>query len=134
MNQKYFIRTKILIKKYFSGGNPYKALLAIAKANITFSSNYPYIENASNTCNYDPKVMPSVGCKGFDVNNYKLNGDEEALKKVVKNYGPVAGAVRVTQKFSYYKSGIFEDNECEGPRNHAILVTGYGSENGNDFW
>lgn len=118
----------------FSGGNPYKAFITVSRKNITFAQSYPFIGKAHDTCEYNPRVMPSVSCKGFDTKNYKVMGNEEALKQIVKNHGPVAATLRVTKNFAFYKSGIYFDDDCEGPKNHAVLITGYGTERGVDYW
>lgn len=33
-----------------------------------------------------------------------------------------------------YTGGIFDGPSCELPIDHAMLIVGYGSENGTDFW
>ena len=45
---------------------------------------------------------------------YNLNGDDNALKSVVANYGPVAISIAITTNspFWQYKSGIFSDPAC----------------------
>ena len=45
-------------------------------------------------------------------------------------------AIGTIKKTFFYKSGIWSNPECqgEGSSNHAVLVVGYGSDNGNDYW
>lgn len=62
--------------------------------------------------------------------------DEEHLRSVVVNYGPVAIAMDASLwSFRYYSGGIYSDRSCNKySQNHAVLVVGYGSQNGQDYW
>ena len=49
--------------------------------------------------------------------------------------GPVAVGIHISRALGYYKSGIFDDPLCINKKpNHAVVVVGYGSENGKDYW
>ena len=64
-------------------------------------------------------------------------GDEEALKKALAYNGPVAVAIHVSDRFKFYKSGVYFEENCPNSReqlNHAVTAVGYGSENGHDYW
>merc|ERR1712212_1098263 len=62
-------------------------------------------------------------------------GDEEGLKAALAQVGPVSIGYDATTNLQRYRSGIFDDPTCGSRRlNHGILVVGYGSENGRDFW
>jgi len=64
-------------------------------------------------------------------------GDENALKQAVATIGPISVAISVDNAWANYKSGVFTDNKCPNTENkldHAVLVVGYGSENGQDYW
>ena len=43
-------------------------------------------------------------------------------------------AATVAQDWHAYKSGIFDSPCCEAPIDHAVLVVGYGTEDGQDYW
>ena len=48
---------------------------------------------------------------------------------------PIAVAIDAAQAaFSYYSGGIFDYSACGKSLDHAVLLVGYGSENGQDFW
>lgn len=39
------------------------------------------------------------------------------------------------REFSYYKSGIYREQTCDGYFvGHAVVLVGYGSKNGDDYW
>jgi len=64
-------------------------------------------------------------------------GDENALKEAVGKVGPVAVAISVNNAFANYKTGVYTDSHCPNAENqlsHAVLVVGYGTENGQDYW
>jgi C1A family cysteine protease len=80
-----------------------------------------------------------------------LDGDEDELKRLVYEYGPIVITMHSTDSFTRYKSGIFYESSCPQEINHALgiiqflmffnhnfgeflVVVGYGSENGTDFW
>ena len=52
-------------------------------------------------------------------------------------FGPISIAVAVDSQFKAYSSGILEDNSCGKDArslNHGVLIVGYGTENGQDYW
>ncbi|XP_018646152.1 SmCL2-like peptidase (C01 family) [Schistosoma mansoni] len=64
----------------------------------------------------------------------KLN-DEEQLKYVLYEHGPVSAGINVEQQFMRYKSGIYQSQSCSSTEvNHAVLIVGYGEENGVQYW
>lgn len=67
---------------------------------------------------------------------YKIKrGSELDLQSAVANIGPISVAIYVTDNFFHYKSGIFNDTLCwPFILDHAVLVVGYGSQNGTDYW
>jgi len=68
---------------------------------------------------------------------YAPKGDEIALKQAVATVGPISVAISVDNAWAQYKSGVFTDNKCPNAENkldHAVLLVGYGSENGQDYW
>jgi hypothetical protein len=63
-------------------------------------------------------------------------GREDLLKKAVALYGPVAVGIDAGQwGFANYQGGIYSDKKCSNvDMNHAVIVVGYGTENGVDYW
>lgn len=60
--------------------------------------------------------------------------DPQALMAAVAKQ-PVAVAVNSrSSDFFFYKSGIISSTKCGTEVNHAVLLIGYGSEGGQDYW
>uniref|UniRef100_A0A8C8HFR9 Peptidase C1A papain C-terminal domain-containing protein n=1 Tax=Oncorhynchus tshawytscha TaxID=74940 RepID=A0A8C8HFR9_ONCTS len=70
------------------------------------------------------------------VRRFIPTGDEQALTDAVATIGPITIAVDADHpSFMFYSSGIYEEPSCN-PNNlsHAVLLVGYGSEEGQDYW
>ncbi|XP_063080341.1 procathepsin L-like [Engraulis encrasicolus] len=91
---------------------------------------YPYI-GQEDYCRFNPAGVGAT-CKGF--HDVTPKGDESALQNSVARQGPVSVAVDAS-RFADYQSGVFNDPYCNAAApNHAVLVVGYGSEGGQDYW
>ncbi|GFY48226.1 cathepsin L, partial [Trichonephila inaurata madagascariensis] len=66
------------------------------------------------------------------------SGDEEALKQGVASVGPISIAIDAHhESFHDYKVGVYDEPECGNgisDLTHAVLVVGYGTEEGKDYW
>ncbi|CAG4943400.1 unnamed protein product [Colias eurytheme] len=92
--------------------------------------DYPY-KAKNGKCKYDKtKVLVTVqGCRSV-----QLDDDEEKLKKFLHEHGPATVGVDASALFGY-KSGIVSNSQCKSDGvNHAVLLVGYGTENGIPFW
>lgn len=92
---------------------------------------YPYLTGESKCHFKSSAVVTSI--KGYT----KLAVGESTLQRKVGTEGPVAVAINACQSLTHYEGEIFEDLECAQSirdLNHAVLVTGYGTENGKDYW
>lgn len=72
------------------------------------------------------------------ISGYRRLGDDEVLiRDTVARTGPVAIAIQACGSLENYMGGIYEDQECGRKNvvlNHAVVITGYGTENGRDYW
>lgn len=39
-----------------------------------------------------------------------------------------------SEVLKHYKSGIIQPKDCDTYNTHCVLLVGYGSENGQDYW
>lgn len=66
------------------------------------------------------------------------SGDEHMLMKAVAKIGPISAAMEVTNNTrQFVGKSIFYDRTCHRSSdymNHAVLIVGYGSYNGFEYW
>ena len=95
---------------------------------ITTLEKYPYVAK-NQKCNYKDtmKVFQNTGCAEVPANK------TIALASAVAKQ-PVAIAVEAdTLQFQFYKKGVFS-GKCGIDLDHGILLTGYGTLDGKDYW
>lgn len=132
--QNFIDCTKDLGNFGCSGGLTNTAYL-YAKENkgVNTETVYPYEAKAQDCRDKNKKVLPNSG--GYvDI----PEGDEKALEEAVAKYGPVSAAIDASlDSFQFYSDGIYNDPKCKNTidsLNHAVLVVGYGEENGKKYW
>uniref|UniRef100_A0A3B5AH46 Cathepsin L1-like n=1 Tax=Stegastes partitus TaxID=144197 RepID=A0A3B5AH46_9TELE len=93
------------------------------------TNTYPY---TSAPCYYDSRLAVA------HIKDYRFipKGDEQALADAVATIGPITVAIDADHSsFMFYSSGIYDEPNCN-PNNlsHAVLLVGYGSDDGQDYW
>ncbi|CAN6449741.1 unnamed protein product [Victoria cruziana] len=113
-----------------SGGYKcYAFQFIIDNGGIDTDSDYPY-KGVDGICDVQKKITRVVTIDGYE---YAPSYDEEALKKAVAHQ-PVSVSIEGSSRdFQSYKSGIFT-GACGTQTDHAVLIVGYGTENGLDYW
>jgi len=100
---------------------------------VSNEHEYPYLM-VDSYCDAS-KLNPQVRLKGY-VN--VTQGSEAALQYAVGTFGPVSIAIDAAhEEFEYYGGGVYYNPNCKNDMNsldHEVLVVGYGSENGKDYW
>jgi C1A family cysteine protease len=95
---------------------------------MCLESGDPYTAQ-QNTCGN--KCTPEAqfsSCQDISPNNQK------ELKASVSQQ-PVSVAIEAdTKTFQFYKSGVITGDSCGTNLDHGVLIVGYGSENGQDYW
>ena len=61
---------------------------------------------------------------------------EAALQQAVAEVGPISIAIDAAhQSFQLYRSGVYYEPACSPTQlDHAVLVVGYGTLDGQDYW
>ncbi|XP_078411792.1 procathepsin L-like [Cetorhinus maximus] len=90
---------------------------------------YPYTAQEG-TCKYNPSYSATT-CHG---SRFVSRGNEAALAEAVATVGPISVAIDAKHlSFQFYRSGVYYEPNCNDI-NHGVLIVGYGSENGENYW
>jgi C1A family cysteine protease len=111
-----------------SGGLMDTAFRYIKTNGICLEADYPYHARVG-SCQVSSCEKVAFVDSYVDVPRSNL----DALKAAVAQQ-PVAIAIEADQRgFQFYKSGVF-DGACGTSLDHGVLLVGYGTESGKDFW
>ena len=95
-------------------------------------TDYPYVSGEGVVDACETKCTPVRGSKITDFVDVKPSDDVAMMTAISKQ--PVSIAIEADQReFQLYKSGVFT-GVCGTKLDHGVLVVGYGSENGNDYY
>jgi cathepsin L len=112
------------------GGRSDWASAYIQAKGIDTEASYPY-HAKDGSCKQTSPVAATLA------NFTTLTKSEQVLKDTVYQFGPVAVSIDVTDSFANYKSGVFQDSSCKNGEmdlDHCVLVVGYGTDSGKDYW
>ncbi|XP_057669833.1 procathepsin L-like [Diorhabda carinulata] len=112
------------------GGSMKYAFDYVLDHGVSSEESYPYIaeadrchRNSSNIVLYAKNVV-AIADPTID-----------KLKSAVASVGPISVPVSADVALQLYKGGIFDETDCSNAApNHAVLLVGYGNENGKDYW
>jgi len=109
-----------------NGGLMHTAFAYFESKGAEDDTNYPYTAS-DDTCAYNKKFV--IG----NVSDIKCaeNVSVDDIKEQLNEVGPLAIAV-AADDFQMYDSGVLECMYTQ--LNHGVLLVGYGTENGTDYW
>jgi len=113
-----------------NGGRSDWASAYIQAKGINTEASYPY-KAKDGSCKQTSPTAASL--ESFTT----LPKSEQTLKDAVYALGPVAVSIDVTDSFANYKSGVWQDSSCKNGEmdlDHCVLVVGYGTDGGKDYW
>nr|XP_024216456.1 cathepsin L1-like [Halyomorpha halys]XP_024216457.1 cathepsin L1-like [Halyomorpha halys] len=98
---------------------------------IDTEASYPY-KGVDEKCRFNKANVGATVNNLIDV----PSGNENALKSAVGSVGPVSVAIDAGHiSFQFYHKGVYAEKSCSSQElDHGVLVVGYGSENGKDYW
>lgn len=115
-----------------NGGWPEGVLKYLQKKGaLSTESQYPYMARRG-TCKRVNGMSLSASNSGP---KYTELYSEADFKQHLAKHGPVVAAIYASNNFQLYDKGIFDDPSCGWRQwNHAVLVVGYGTQAGKDYW
>ena len=98
---------------------------------IDTEASYPY-EAEDENCRFSKKSIGATDVGFVDI----PEGDEMAMMKAVATIGPVSVAIDAShESFQFYSTGVYLEPNCTPDGlDHGVLVVGFGTENGHDYW
>ncbi|CAH1442709.1 unnamed protein product [Lactuca virosa] len=111
------------------GDMDYAFKFIIKNGGIDTDTDYPYT-GKDGRCDSSRKNSKVVSIDSFE--DVPVN-DESALLKAAANQ-PITVAIEASGRdFQFYTSGVFT-GQCGTDLDHAVVVVGYGTEDGKDYW
>jgi C1A family cysteine protease len=110
-----------------NGGQMDGAFKYAKQYGLCLELEYPYTATQSNC----------VKCEGVEYisNCYNVNPNNQISLKYAVSQTPVSVAIEAdTFYFQSYSGGVLDSPLCGTTLDHGVLVVGYGSENGLDYW
>jgi len=126
-------------QKYDAGGcqgaslESYSRYWAQEKLGIAHENQYKYVMTANNYRCPSNLAGFNFGAKITEA-YYTYSGTEDLMKELVYKHGAVITAVQSEGAFSDYSGGVFAGCGANPQKDHAVVVVGYGTENGVDYW
>lgn len=98
---------------------------------IDTEASYPY-QGANEYCRYRASSVGAT-CTGYtDIQQ----GSESDLQAASATVGPISVAIDAGHtSFQFYSSGVYDEPSCSSTQlDHGVLVVGYGTYAGQDYW
>lgn len=117
------------------GGDYEETFNYLMNTEIASEVDYPY-KGRKGHCRQDDVKKTNVKIYGYAT----VAPNEEALKRAVHQFGPIAVQINTSpESFQYYSKGVYDDTRCTGSESdldHAVVVVGYGHDTHSklDYW
>lgn len=102
-----------------------------ANGGIDTEASYPY-QGENEKCRFKKADVGADDTGFVDIKE----GDEDALKQASATVGPISVAIDASHfSFQFYHSGVYDESRCSSSQlDHGVLVVGYGTYQGKDYW
>ena len=98
---------------------------------IDTEESYPYTAH-DGICRFNSRTVGATDTSYRDI----THGDEDALKSASSSIGPISVAIDASKRsFQMYHEGVYNEPSCSSTKlDHGVLVVGYGTYEGQDYW
>ena len=115
-----------------SGGVSENAFEHVISNDLVQEECFPYVANPI-PCNLCDAPIDSWKISGFNWFDY-YNTDINEVKRTIIDYGPVEAHLGVYGDFYSYGEGIYQHTSGDFVGGHAVVIVGYGTYDGIDYW
>jgi cysteine peptidase B len=114
------------------GGWPWKAVDYVHKNGIDTEASYPYSSGSGTapSCTKSSGTPASIQVLDHSV----VESDEEVMAAWVAKNGPLSVSVDAMTNLWWPYSGGIMSGCCNTQVDHAVLIVGFGEENGQKYW
>lgn len=111
-----------------NGGEMQSAFQYVVQNGLESEQDYPYLGR-------DGRCQAQGSRVALRISSFSnISKDEEEIKRALYEHGPLSVALNA-EKLQYYGYGIIDENDCDPQAlDHGVLLTGYGTENGKNYW
>jgi len=110
--------------------NGFKYLVSKGDA---LESEYGYTGKSGSACSASKSSSPALAA-GRVTSFHDVTPDSIPQMEAAVSQGPVSVAIEADQSgFQFYKNGVFS-GACGSNLDHGVLVVGYGTDSGKDYW
>merc|ERR1719231_536385 len=105
----------------------------IAANGIAAEAAYPYTSGSGvvGSCKTAMRGQPKVKVTGYA--DVKAQSERSLQSAVMRQ--PTAVAIEADKSvFQLYKSGVLDSSSCGTSLDHGVLVVGYGTLDGKEYW
>nr|CAH04632.1 cathepsin L [Suberites domuncula] len=103
----------------------------ISNHGVDTESSYPYTAK-DGYCRFNQNNVGATETSYRDI----ARGSESSLTQASAQIGPISVAIDASHRsFQFYKNGVYYEPSCSSSRlDHGVLVVGYGTEGGQDYF
>jgi len=119
-----------------NGGLQTDAFAYYLRHPVILESKYRYTaKGARNKANCKDSSISNTGIKTTGKGYTQVSKRSVSAMKSALSSAPLAVAIDAeSSKFGYYSGGIFDYSSCGTNLDHAVLLVGYGSSSGQEYW
>jgi len=109
------------------GIGPFKAMEYLKSKGVILEEHFPYLGDTATAKSDEPGQYFLADFEVTNVHTLSLPERIRAIKRIVREFGPVVTTMHLYDDFRYYQSGVYvyDGRSPEQPGGHIILITGW---------